>query len=214
MGFSGVTQLMHRAPIFTLCWRNKTSVLIEGEKKLHSFTYTLVWSFSSRQFHLSPPTPAVEPVVNEFYDENQFAVSTQIKIDNHRDSSARSSVVHNIWKIHVSLCHNRIRAMIIKFIWFPLRLITNNTRLFRLHEKTKVLCMFHRLSSTMFFWHFSYHYFLLRFLLTIQHFCSMQSTLVITFPLNVITCLLNFYFNLFHFICVSFLGLFALYDFW
>lgn len=45
----------------------------------------------------------------------------------------------------------------------------------------------------------SYHYFLLRFLLTIQHFCSMQSTLVITFPLNVITCLLNFYLNLFHF---------------
>lgn len=43
--------------------------------------------------------------------------------------------------------------------------------------------------------HFSwqpYHCFLLRFLLTIQHFCSMQSTLVIT--LNVITtCLLNFY---------------------
>lgn len=123
---------MHRAPIFSLCWRNRTSVLIEGEKKLHSFTNSLVWSFSSRQFHLSPP------VVNEFYDENQFAVSTQIKIDNHRDSSARSSVVHNIWKVHVSLCHNRIRTMIIKFIWFPLRLITNNTRLFRLHKQTKV----------------------------------------------------------------------------
>lgn len=97
--------------------------------------------------------------------------------------------------------------MIIKFILFPLRLITNNSRLFRRREMGKlfsvlqIVCRRRWNGLTTCFWQISYHYFLLRFLLTTtQHSCSMQSTLVVTFPLNVITCLLNFYFNLFHFI--------------
>lgn len=69
-----------------------------------------------------------------------------------------------------------------------------------------------RCGLTTCFWQFSYHYFLLRFLLTTtQHSYSMQSTLVITLPLNEITCLLKFSFNLFHFIlCCNFNFLFSI----
>lgn len=133
---------------------------------------------------------------------NCLFFSLQIRIDNLWDSkiyllTASTSTRHTFNPV----CANRIQRLIIKFIWFPLRLITNNTRRSWLRRQKRRNFTF---SSTTrfkvdgilfmnFCQNFSYHYFLLRLLSsTIQHSCSMQSTRVITFPLNAITCLLNF----------------------